>query len=165
MALIQDICYEAVHKYGNRTAFDSLNDQITFDRLWERVSYIAGALFDLGLRRRERIGILSGNCTDYIVYHYAAAKIGAILLVLNTRHTGKELIWALGDAEASALIISESHQALLEALTERCESIKFTIGIDSVEKATYSTNELADARRESVAEPKLSNTDRCFADP
>jgi acyl-CoA synthetase (AMP-forming)/AMP-acid ligase II len=159
MALIQDICYEAVHKYGNRTAFDSLNDQITFDRLWERVSYIAGALSDLGLKRGDRIGILSGNCTDYIVYHYAAAKIGTILLVLNTRHTDKELIWALGDAEASALIISESHQALLEALTERCESIKFTIGIDSVEKATYSTNELADARRESAAEPKLSNTD------
>ena len=143
MTLIQDICYEAVHKYGNRTAFDSVNDQITFDRLWERVSYIAGALSDLGLRRGECIGILSGNCTDYIVYHYAAAKIGAILLVLNTRHTGNELIWALDDAEASALIISESHQALLEALTERCESIKFTIGIGSVEKATYSTNELA----------------------
>ena len=159
MALIQDICYEAVHKYGNRTAFDSVNDQITFDRLWERMSYIAGALSDLGLKRGERIGILSGNCTDYIVYHYAAAKIGAILLVLNTRHTRKELIWALDDAEASALIISEGHQPLLEALTERCESIKFTIGIGSVEKATYSTNELADARRASAAEPKLSNTD------
>jgi len=159
MALIQDICYEAVHKYGSRTAFDSLNDPITFDRLWERVSYIAGALSDLGLRRGERIGILSGNCTDYIVYHYAAAKIGAILLVLNTRHTGEELIWALNDAEASALIISESYQALLEALTERCDSIKFTIGIGSVQKAAYSTNEMADARRPSADEPGLSDTD------
>jgi long-chain acyl-CoA synthetase len=74
MALLQDICYEAVRKYGNRTAFDSVNDRITFDRLWERVSYIAGALFDLGLRRGERIGILCGNCTDYIVYHYAARQ-------------------------------------------------------------------------------------------
>jgi acyl-CoA synthetase (AMP-forming)/AMP-acid ligase II len=159
MALIQDLCYEAVHKYGNRTAFDSANDQITFDQLWHRVSYIAGALSELGLRRGERIGILSGNCTDYIVYHYAAAKIGAILLVLNTRHTDKELIWALDDAEASALIISESYQAIMETLTEGCESIRFTIGIGSVEEATYSTNELANARRESAAESKISNTD------
>ena len=94
MTLIQDICYQAVHKYGNRTAFDSVNDRITFDRLRDRVSYIAGALSDLGLKKGERIGILSGNCSDYIVYHYAAAKIGAILLVLNTRHTAQELIWA-----------------------------------------------------------------------
>jgi acyl-CoA synthetase (AMP-forming)/AMP-acid ligase II len=159
MALIQDICYQAVHKYGRRIAFDSPLGRITFDRLWERVSYIAGALSDLGLKKGERIGILSGNCTDYIVYHYAAAKIGAILLVLNTRHTAQELIWALDDAAASALIISESHQGLLEALTERCESIKFTIGIGSVENAAYSTNELADAHRASAAEPKLSNTD------
>ena len=159
MALIQDICYEAVHKYGNRTAFDSLDDLVTFNQLWERVSYVAGALSNLGLKREARIGILSANCTDYIVYHYAAAKIGAILLVLNTRHTTAELIWALDDAEASALIISESHQALLEALTERCESIKFTIGIGSVEKAKFSTNEMADARCETAAEPKLSDTD------
>jgi acyl-CoA synthetase (AMP-forming)/AMP-acid ligase II len=159
MALIQDICYKAVRNYGNRTAFDSIYDRITFDRLWERVSYIAGALSDLGLRKGDRIGILSGNCADYIVYHYAAAKIGATLLVLNTRHTGKELAWALNDAEASALIISESHENLLEALTERCEAIKFTIGIGSVEKATYSTDELAGSCREAAAEPKLSDTD------
>ena len=159
MALIQDICYEAVRKYGNRTAFDSLDDRVTFNRLWDRVSYVAGALLNLGLKKGQRIGILSPNCTDYIVYHYAAAKIGAILLVLNTRHTTAELIWALNDAEASALIISESHQALLEKLTERCESIKFTIGIGSVKKATFSTNELADTQRETAAEPKLSVTD------
>lgn len=159
MALIQDIFYEAVHKYGNRTAFDSLDDRVTFNQLWDRVSYVAGALSHLGLKKGQRIGILSGNCTDYIVYHYAAAKIGAILLVLNTRHTPQELFWALDDAEASALIISESHQTLLEELTEQCESIKFTIGIGSVKKARFSTNELADARRETAAVPKLSVTD------
>jgi len=159
MTLIQDVWHEAVHKNGDRTAFDSLDCRITFDRLWERVSYIAGALSDLGLKKGARIGILSDNCTDYIVYHYATAKIGAILLVLNTRHTAKELIWALDDAVASALIISESHQALLEALTAPCKSIKFTIGIGSVENATYSTKDLADASHAPAVEPKLSNTD------
>lgn len=159
MALIQDICYQAVKKYGNLIAFDSMDDRITFERLWERVLSIAGALSDLGLKKGERIAILSGNCTDYIVYHYAAAKIGAILLVLNTRHIDKELIRALNDAAASALIISKDHQAFLKTLTDRCESIKFTIGIGSVENATYSTNELADVRREPAGEPKLSDTD------
>ena len=41
MALIQDICYEAVLKYGSRTAFDSLNNQTTFDRLWERFAHLS----------------------------------------------------------------------------------------------------------------------------
>ena len=159
MTLIQDVCYDAVRKYGCWTAFESMDDRMTFDRLWDRVSYISGALFDLGLRKGDRIGILSDNCADYIVYHYAAAKIGAILLVLNTRHTVRELIWALDDAAVSALIIGEAHQALLEALTERCVSIKFTIGIGSVEKATYSTNELADAHCRPATESRLSNTD------
>jgi len=159
MALIQDILYAAVRKYSNRTAFDSLHDLVIFKEFWDRVSYIAGALEDLGLKKGDRIGILAGNCTDYIVYHYAAAKIGAILLVLNTRHTDNELVQALDDAVASALIISESHQALLETLTERCESIRFAIGIGTVEEAVYSTDELADARRLPAAEPKLSDTD------
>lgn len=159
MTLIQDILYEAVRKHGDRTAFDSMHDRVTFAGFWERVSYIAGALADLGLKKGERIGILAGNCMDYIVYHYAVAKIGAILLVLNTRHTGNQLVWALNEATASALIISESHQALLDTLTKQCESIRFTIGIGAVEKAAYSTNELADARRTPAVAANLSDTD------
>lgn len=159
LKLIQDICYQAVRIYGNQVAFDSLDEQVTFDRMWERITYVAGALSNQGVKKGDRIGILSGNCTDYIVYHYATAKIGAILLVLNTRHTVDELLWALNDAEASVLVISEDFQSILKELKERCASICFTIGMGSVENADYSTGELAEARIEIAEEPKLSDKD------
>jgi long-chain acyl-CoA synthetase len=78
---------------------------------------------------------------------------------LNTRHTENELIWAVNDAAASALIIGETHQALLPALTQGCKTIRFTIGVGSVENPTYSTDELADAGLALSDEPRLSDTD------
>jgi len=159
MALIQDVLHKAVMKNGSRIAFDSISQQTTYDQMWRRITHIAGALADLGIKKGERIGILADNCTDYIVYHYATAIIGAILLVLNTRHTEKELIWALDDAEASALVTGARFQPLLGSLAKQGGSIRFTIGIDSADKTSYSTDKLAEAHLEPIENPSLSNKD------
>lgn len=159
MTLIQDVCYDAVRRHGDRIAFDSLDEQVTFAELWERITHVAGALSHLGMKKKDRVGILCGNCADYIVYHYATARIGAILLVLNTRHTAGEMLWALNDAEASVLVIGEDFQPLLDELKAGCGSIKLTIGIGSLARVDYSTQQLAEARQEMLAEPELSEKD------
>ena len=159
MTLIQDVCQKAVHNYGTRIAFDSLDHQLTFDQFWERIRCVAGALSNLGIKKGDRVGILSANCADYIVCHYATASIGAILLVLNTRHTPAELLWALNDSEASVLIINQEFQPVLGELGEGCRSIDFTIGIGSKGDADFSIDELAEAKHEIGGIPTLSERD------
>jgi acyl-CoA synthetase (AMP-forming)/AMP-acid ligase II len=159
MTLIQDVCHDAVRAYGNNVAFDSPDGQVTFDKLWDRIIHIAGALSNLGVTKGDRIGILSGNCTDYIAYHYATAKIGAILLVLNTRHTVHELLWALNDAESSVLIIGEEFQPMVKDLQDQCPTVNFTISLGLSGNADYSTGELVDARHDITDPPELSEKD------
>jgi len=146
-------------RFGNRIAFDSLDRKITFDQLWTRIDFLSGALLKLGVNKGDRLAILSGNCSDYIVYHYSAARIGAILLVLNMRHTTEELKWALNNAEARILIINELFADQLEILQKNCPSIEQTIGIGSVETAHYSTDELIALHQELINPPKLVETD------
>ena len=86
MKLLQDILREVVWKHGDLVAFDSVDDQTTFNQLYERIGYLAGALEDLGVKKGERVAILAQNCVEYVAYHYATAIIGAILLPLNIRH-------------------------------------------------------------------------------
>ncbi|MFH2130731.1 MAG: long-chain fatty acid--CoA ligase, partial [bacterium] len=159
MELIQDVCYQAVKRFGKRIAFDSLDQQLTFDQLWARIEYLAGALMELGIGKGDRLAILSGNCTDYIVYHYAMARIGGILLVLNMRHTTEELAWAIQHAEARALIISEAFAARLTILKERCPCLEFCIGLGSVKTADYSTDGLVDRHLAVTNPPMLYETD------
>ncbi|MBT4263654.1 MAG: AMP-binding protein [Deltaproteobacteria bacterium] len=159
MTLIQDVCHQAVRNHGNRIAFDSLDSQVTFDQLWDRITHVAGALSNLGIKKGDRVGILSNNCADYIVYHYATAKVGAILLVLNTRHAMDELLWALNDAEASVLVIGEDFESILGELKKGCASLNFTIGIGSVRNGDYSTRELVELQQQMAEVPDLSEKD------
>jgi len=159
MTLLHDICYQAVRKHGQRIAFDSLDHQVTFDQLWDRITNVAGALSNLGIKKGDRVGILSNNCPDYMVYHYATAKVGAILLVLNTRHTTDELLWALNDAEASILVIGEDFEPILDELKNGCSTLNFTIGIGSIPGVDYSTDGLAELQQPMNEEPVLSEQD------
>jgi fatty-acyl-CoA synthase len=159
MTLMQDVCRTAVEKFGSRIAFDSLENQLTFDQLWDRITYIAGALSNLGVKKGDRVGILAANCADYIAYHYATSRLGAILLVLNTRHALGELLWALNDAEASVLVIGEEFQELLGDLKAGCKSIQASIAIGEKGTAEYSTDELVDAKPEFAPPGNLSEQD------
>jgi len=159
MTLLPDICRKAVNNYGSRIAFDSLDHQLTFDQLWERIRSLAGALSNLGVKKDARVVILSANCADYIVCHYATAGMGAILLVLNTRHTSAEMLWALNDSEASVLIIGQEFQPLLGELREGSPSINFTIGIGFKGSADFSIDELAEAQHEFSEASGLSEKD------
>jgi long-chain acyl-CoA synthetase len=50
----------------------------------------------MGIQKGDRIGIMAGNCEQYISVFFAAARVGAILVVLNNTYTPSELYYALG---------------------------------------------------------------------
>ena len=140
--LLHSVFYEAGKKHGHRVAFDSLDYRITYHEFYERSASLAGALEELGVQKGDRVAILSHNCPDYIIYHCATAMIGAILLVLNVRHTEGELLWVLNDARASILIIDGNFTSLLPALTGKCATINTTISIGNFTGVDHSTDDL-----------------------
>lgn len=42
------------------------------------------------MRTGDRIGIMAGNCEKYVAVFFAAARVGAILVVLNNTYTATE---------------------------------------------------------------------------
>lgn len=67
----------------------------TYQHLWEESSLLARALLKYGVRPRDRIGIMSGNCEKYIALFFACARVGAICVTLNNTYTATEMQYAL----------------------------------------------------------------------
>lgn len=67
----------------------------TYQRLWDESSLLARALLKHGVRPRDRIGIMSGNCERYIALFFACARVGAICVTLNNTYTATEVEYAL----------------------------------------------------------------------
>lgn len=56
---------------------------------------LARALLHAGVRPRERVGIMSGNCEKYVAVFFACARIGAVCVTLNNTYTATEAEYAL----------------------------------------------------------------------
>jgi long-chain acyl-CoA synthetase len=56
---------------------------------------LAKMLLDVGIRPGDRVGIMAGNCEQYVSVVFAAARVGAILTVLNNTYTADEAVRAM----------------------------------------------------------------------
>lgn len=70
----------------------------TYRELEENSNALAKALLSIGVSKGDRIGIFAGNRIEYCALVFAAGRIGAILVVLNTTYTPYELHRALKHA-------------------------------------------------------------------
>ncbi len=92
---------------------------IAYGALDARVRRLASALHARGIRRGDRIAVLSQNRTEYIEIELAAALIGAIVACQNWRLTAPELKGCLDLVEPSLIFVSERFAALLSSAGAR----------------------------------------------
>ena len=92
----------------------------TYSDLKREADRLARGLLAMGIQKGDRIGIMAGNCEQYISVFFAAARVGAILVVLNNTYTSSELYYALNHSECRLLFMTPriGRHNLEEVLTE-----------------------------------------------
>jgi acyl-CoA synthetase (AMP-forming)/AMP-acid ligase II len=94
----------AARYFPERTALAANGTRSTFRELDDRVGRIAAALTKHGFKAGDRLAILLPNEPDYIELVYACARLGVIVVPLNTRLSVKEIDGILDDAKPDGLI-------------------------------------------------------------
>lgn len=77
---------------------------LDYQALHRRIAQAVTVLVEMGVRSGDRVAALARNRADYVVLHMACARIGAILVALNWRLTGPELVPQIDDSEPFAII-------------------------------------------------------------
>ena len=80
----------------------------TFEDLLDAVARQAGVFSLQGVRRGDRVAILSPNSDQMVQAIFACWWLGAVACPLNTRWSGPELMHALDDSGASLLLVDAS---------------------------------------------------------
>ncbi|MBO6066792.1 MAG: AMP-binding protein, partial [Kiritimatiellae bacterium] len=75
--------------------------------LGREVDLVAKGLMALGVKRGERIALIATNIPHWVVLMLAAAKIGAVLLPLNTHYKKKGIDFVLRNSGAENLFVSD----------------------------------------------------------
>ena len=85
----------AVDRYSHKTAFVFTESELrlTWKELQEEVDTIAKGLIAIGIQKGEKIAVWSPNVPHWITFLFASAKIGAILITVNTNYRSSELLY------------------------------------------------------------------------
>ena len=79
--------------------------RLTWFEFSEEVDLVAKGLMALGVKRGEKVALWATNVPHWVVLMFATAKIGAILLPLNTNYKSHEMDFALSQSEAENLFV------------------------------------------------------------
>jgi hypothetical protein len=101
---LSQLLYQQVELYPNNEAIiiSWTGARWTYQKLWDESSLLARALLKYGVRPRDRVGIMSGNCERYIALFFACARVGAICVTLNNTYTATEMEYALKHTSKSS---------------------------------------------------------------
>ena len=108
-------------------AIEFEDQSITYLQLSNNIETVANGLYDLGVRRTNRVAWLGHNHPLAIEILFACSRLGAIYLPLNSRLTVAEHQWILDDASPTVLVaetdfIEHANAALIPSELNVCTS-------------------------------------------
>jgi acyl-CoA synthetase (AMP-forming)/AMP-acid ligase II len=87
---------------------------LTYGEFGEAVGRCVAALHGLGVRRGTHVAVMLPASPPLAITWMALAKLGAVMLPVNTRYTARELDALLTGGDAELLIADAAHRDLLE---------------------------------------------------
>lgn len=84
----------------------------TFAQLSERVDEVAGRLHRLGIRQGDRVAVWMNNRVEWLELQFALARLGAVLVTVNTAFRTAELEYLLRQCGAVALVYMQGTTCL-----------------------------------------------------
>ena len=91
-------------------------ERISYAALRERVDRIARALQEKGVRRGGKVAVMLPNVAEMPITWLALARLGAVMVPVNTRSTGHELRYVLDDSGATHLVLHGDFLPVLDAV-------------------------------------------------
>ncbi|NJN67241.1 MAG: long-chain fatty acid--CoA ligase [Chloroflexaceae bacterium] len=81
---------------GSRTSYAKLDEQ---------VSRMATALYQIGVRKGGRVGLMLPNCPQFVIAFFAIVRLGAVVVNINPTYTSRELGIQLHDSGTETIIL------------------------------------------------------------
>jgi fatty-acyl-CoA synthase len=108
-SLLGEVLARQAAQYPDKDAliYPELGLRWSFRQLDELAQTCALGLASLGIRKGERVALWSTNLPEWVVLFFGLAKIGAVMVTVNTLLRAHEVEYLLAQSEACTLILSQ----------------------------------------------------------
>ena len=117
-------------KYPDETAFVWNDRRVTHAQFHNRVSRLASALRRLGLKRQDRVGILSQNSLEFQEVYGACEISGFICATVNWRLAIPEMVYIINDGSPKVMIFEAAYAETVAAMKDQLKTVEHYICVD-----------------------------------
>jgi len=134
---LNQLFFEAVSKYNRPDALQvkrgGAYQPISHSQVAERVRRAARGLSSLGVRRGDRVAILSENRPEWAIADFACLTIGITDVPIYPTLPGDQIAYMLKDSGAVAVFVSNKLQAeKIREIRAQLPALKTVIGFDDI---------------------------------
>jgi len=108
MQTLSEVLRTAARRYPDRHAIRFQGETITYKELDDKVDQLARGLIELGVEKGDKVGLWMPNVPEWVISYFAIARIGAVVVPMNTRYKPHEVSYILDNSEATALFMVDS---------------------------------------------------------
>ena len=160
MRTLSQVLSETAAAFPEREAIIDRKDKTLYSELDEKVSQLARGLIELGVRKGDKVGLWMPNIPEWVVVYYAVARIGGVVVPMNTRYKSHEARYILKDCEATTLFIVDQflgidYREMIRELRDNLPALKRVIVSGEAQEAMHTFEEVSSLGQENIDDGKL----------
>ncbi len=153
---IQDMILRSAKEYGDKIALEDLTDtpisSVTFRQLRDYIIRFGKSLFDIGLKERDHIAVISENRVQWSLTYLTSMCFNFVIVPIDKGLNQNEILNIIHESEAKAIVFSDSFEPLMKEKRDSLLNLKFYINMDSKKEkdGIYSMSEMIERQNASI---------------
>ena len=161
MRTLSQVLRETAKRYGTRPAIlDPSGVTFSYEELDKEVDRLARGLLEEGVAKGDKVGLWMPNIPEWVVAYYAVARVGAVVVPMNTRYKTHELEYILDDSEATTLFAVDAfaridYLQMIGEIRPKLPNLKHVVIVGAAGQTGTAYEEVVRSGRETVNDGTL----------
>ena len=144
---IPNLLYSTIDKFPQKDALCYLKDgtvkTYSYQEFGEIIKHLGCALIQSGLKRKDKIAILSNNRPEWTITDFASLATGLIVIPLYQTLPSNQIEYILKDSDTRAIFVENEEQyKKIETIRGKLPNLEFVFSFDKVKNFVESFPEL-----------------------
>jgi crotonobetaine/carnitine-CoA ligase len=145
--------------HGSRVFLDFKGEmEVSYQQLDEFANRFANGFLGRGISQGKKVAVMLPNCPEYLYCWFGLAKIGAVMVPINTAHKGDLLQYIINQSDAEAIVTDTELLPRLREIERGLTKTKHIIvhgWPGDFEPLSMDTSTLAEFVKTSAAPPRV----------
>ncbi len=126
-----DLLNEVAQRFPENEALIDVpkKERLTYKKLLERIDQLSKGFLKLGVEKGDHLALWAPNLSEWIITEFAVAKIGAVLVSVDTNSQLQQLEYLLKQSDSKYLVMAEGLKGTeyIEMIRQLCPEVKNSV--------------------------------------